>query len=46
MKKRELKYNGKIANNIDKLKKAYRHMVFYEKLSKDPQTKLSNIIVE
>ena len=32
MKKRELKYNSKIIDSIDKIKQLYKHKLFYESL--------------
>eukprot|EP00347_Sterkiella_histriomuscorum_P018284 403346097 len=46
LKKRELKQNIKISNSIEKLKKAYRHMDFFNKMSGDVKTQLSNVIIE
>jgi hypothetical protein len=36
LKKREQKYNIKITNSIDKMKKSYRHMTFFKRLAADP----------
>jgi hypothetical protein len=40
LKKREGKYNMKIANSIEKMKRNYRHMVFFDGMAKDVKTQI------
>lgn len=46
LKKREGKYNLKISNSLDKVKRTYRHLQFYNRLSQDVKTHLQNVIIE
>ena len=46
LKRREKKYNLKIAESIDTMKRSYRHLHFYQRLAMDPKTQIQNVIIE
>jgi hypothetical protein len=46
LKRREKKYNLKVAESINNMKKSYRHLHFYNKLAANPKTQIQNVIIE
>jgi hypothetical protein len=46
MKKREYKYNMKISNGIEKMKRSYKHMAFFDRLAKDVKSSIQNVIID
>jgi hypothetical protein len=46
LKKREQKNSLKISNSIDKMKRSYRQMTFFNRLAADPKNHISNVIIE
>ena len=45
-KRREKKYNLKVAESINNMKKSYRHMHFYNKMAANPKIQIQNVIIE
>ena len=46
LKRREKKYNLKVAESIDSMKRSYRHLHFYQRLASNPKTQIQNVIIE
>ena len=46
LKKREKKYDEKISASIDQMRRSYRHLNFFNKLSIDVKAQVQNVIIE
>lgn len=46
LKRREKKYNLKVAESIDSMKRSFRHLHFYQRLAANPKNQIQNVIIE